>query len=85
MALLVNSNILEEMSVVWQHICTVLLSPTQNNHFKISISTLSKMANEMNQDPDKTSFVRQHVSVSSKGEFNTTLPEEVRNASSSKY
>lgn len=78
-ALLVNSNTLEEMSMVWGDICNVLLSPTQNNHFKISISTLSKMANEMNQDPDKTNFVLQHVAVSSKGELTSTLSEEVRN------
>ena len=78
-ALLVNSNTLEEMALIWHHICIVLLSPSQNNHFKISLSTLSKMADEMNQDPDKTNFVLQNVSVTSKGHCTSTLSEEVRN------
>ena len=78
-ALLVNSNTLEEMASIWRHICIILLSPSQNNHFKISLSTLSKMADDMNQDPDKTNFVLQNVSVTSKGQYTSTLPEEVRN------
>ena len=65
-ALLVNSNTLDEMSVVWRHICIVLSSPNQNDQFKISLSTLSKMADEMNGNPEKTNFVLQNVSVSPK-------------------
>jgi hypothetical protein len=50
MALLINSNTLEEMSIIWRNMCIVLLSPSQNDQFKISISTLSKMDDNMNKD-----------------------------------
>jgi hypothetical protein len=79
MALLINSNTLEEMSIIWRNICIVLLSPSQNDQFKISISTLSKMADDMNKNPDKTNFVLQNVSVTPKGQFSSTIPEDVRN------
>lgn len=80
MALLINSNTLEEMGIIWRNICVVLLSPSQNDQFKISISTLSKMADDMNKDPDKTNFVLQNVSVTSKGQFSSKLSEKVRNS-----
>lgn len=38
------------------------------------------MADEMNQDPDKTNFVLQHVSVTSKGQINSTLADDVKSA-----
>jgi hypothetical protein len=78
MALLVNSNTLEEMTIIWRNICVVLLSPSQNDQFKISLSILSKMADDMNKDPDKTNFILKNVSVTSKGQCNSTIPEEVR-------
>ncbi len=79
MALLINSNTLEEMSIIWRNICIVLLSPSQNDQFKISLSTLSKMADDMNKDPDKTNFILQNVSVTTKGQCSSTIPEQVRN------
>ena len=79
-ALMVNSSILEEMTLIWRHICIVLSSPTRYNHFTISLCTLSKMADEMNQDPDKTNYVLQHVSVTSKGQINSTLVDDEKNA-----
>ena len=77
-ALLVNSNTLEEMGTIWRNICIVLLSPSQNDQFKLSLSTLSKMADDMNKDPDKTNFILQHVSVSAKGQCSSSLVAEVR-------
>ncbi len=77
MALLVNSNTLREMVVVWENVCIVLLSSSQNDRFKISLSTLSKLAHEMNSDPDKSNFVLKNVSVTSKAEFTSTLDLEV--------
>jgi hypothetical protein len=70
------------MSIIWRNMCIVLLSPSQNDQFKISISTLSKMADNMNKDPDKTNFVLQHVSVTSKGQCSSTIPEEVKKQNS---
>ena len=79
-ALLVNSNTLDEMSVVWRHICIVLSSPNQNDQFKISLSTLSKMADEMNGHPEKTNFVFQNVSVSQKGQCTSSMDSDVSEA-----
>ena len=67
MTLLVNSNTLDEMIIIWRNICIVLLSTNQNDQFKISLSTLSKMADQMNDGPEKTNFVLQDVSVTTKG------------------
>ena len=77
-ALLVNSNTLEEMGTIWRNICIVLLSPSQNDQFKLSLSTLSKMADDMNKDPDKTNFILQHVSISAKGQCSSSMVTEVR-------
>ena len=85
MALLVNSNTLNEMAVIWQHVCMVLLSPSQNDHFKICLSTLAKLAEEMNGDPDKTNYILQNVSVTSKCQVTNTLNDEVCNKSKTKY
>ena len=41
MSLLVNSNTIEEMDSIWEHIYTVLLSRTQNASYSVSISCLS--------------------------------------------
>ena len=76
-ALLVNSDTLDEMSTVWRHICIVLSSPSPNDQFKISHSTLSKMADEMNGDPEKTNFVFQNVSVSQKGQCTSSIDSNV--------
>ncbi|CAM4940035.1 unnamed protein product [Rotaria socialis] len=73
MALLVNSNTLDEMMIIWRNICIVLLSTNQNDQFKISLSTLSKMADQMNGDPEKTNFVLQNVSVTTKGHCSSTI------------
>ncbi|CAF1029304.1 unnamed protein product [Rotaria sordida] len=73
MALLVNSNTLDEMVIVWRNICIVLLSTNQNDQFKISLSTLSKMADQMNGDPEKTNFVLKAVSVTSKGHISSNM------------
>lgn len=78
-ALLVNSNTLDEMIIVWRNICIVLISPSQNDQFKMSISLLSKMAEEMNANPDKTNFVLRNVVVTSKGQVNSGLPADVSN------
>ena len=78
-ALLVNSNTLDEMSAVWRHICIVLSSPNQNDQYKISISTLSKMADDMDGDPEKTNFVFQTVSVSQKGQCTGSIDGDVSN------
>ena len=77
-ALLVNSNTLDEMGTIWRNICIVLLSPSLNDQFKLSLSTLSKMADEMNKDPDKTNFILQHVSISAKGHCSSSMDIEVR-------
>jgi hypothetical protein len=68
---------LDEMTVVWRHICILLSSPNQNDQFKISLSTLSKMADEMNGDPEKTNFVFQKVSVSQKGQCTSSINIDV--------
>ncbi|CAF3760562.1 unnamed protein product, partial [Rotaria sp. Silwood1] len=73
MALLVNCNTLDEMIIIWRNICIVLLSTNQNDQFKISLSTLSKMADQMNGDPDKTNFILQGVSVTSKGQISSNM------------
>ena len=73
MALLVNSNTLDEMILVWRNICIVLISPNQNDQFRLSLSLLSKMADEMNADPDKTNEVLKNVTMTSKGQFNSSL------------
>jgi len=67
MSLLVNSNTIEEISVIWEHICTVLLSPTQNASYSISISFLSNAADNINNDPDKENFIIRNVKVDSTG------------------
>ncbi len=77
MALLVNSNTLDEMIIVWRNICIVLMSPNRNDQFQISLSTLAKLAQEMNGDPDKTNFVLKNVSVTSQGQFMSTLDLDV--------
>lgn len=79
MALLVNSSTLEEMIVVWRNICIVLLSPNQNDQFKMSLSALSKLAEEMNGDPDKTNFILHNVSVTTKGQIVNNLNMDVSN------
>lgn len=73
MALLVNSSTLDEMTIIWRNICIVLASPSQNDQFKMSLSMLSKMADAMNNDPDKTNFVLKNVSVTSKGHLNSSI------------
>ncbi len=67
MSLLVNSNTIEEMTAIWEHICTVLLSPTQNSSYSISISCLSNAADHMNKDPNKENFIIKNIKVDSKG------------------
>ena len=84
MALLVNSNILDEMIIIWRNICIVLLSTNQNDQFKISLSTLSKMADQMNGDPEKTNFVLQGVSVNTKGQISSNINGDVSNRMSNK-
>jgi len=81
MALLVNSNTLDEMVIVWRNICIVLTSPNRNDHFKISLSTLAKLAEEMNGDPDKTNFVLKNVSVTPQGQVTSALEMDVSNRS----
>ncbi|CAF5148545.1 unnamed protein product, partial [Rotaria sp. Silwood1] len=73
MALLVNCNTLDEMIIIWRNVCIVLLSTNQNDQFKISLSTLSKMADQMNGDPEKTNFVLQGVSVTTKGQISNNM------------
>ena len=77
MALLVNSNTLDEMIIIWRNICIVLLSTNQNDQFKISLSTLSQMADQMNDDPEKTNFVLQGVSVTSKEQISSNMSVDV--------
>jgi hypothetical protein len=67
MSLLINSNSIEEMGILWEHICTVLLSPTQNSSYSISISFLSNAADNINKDPDKENFISRNVQVDSTG------------------
>jgi hypothetical protein len=67
MSLLLNSNTIEEMSEIWEHICTVLLSPTQNLSYSISISWLSNAADNMNKDPNKENFITKNVKLDPMG------------------
>ena len=67
------------MMIIWQNICVVLISPNQNDRFKISLSLLSKMADEMNADPDKTNFVLKNVLVTPKGQITSSLEMNVSN------
>jgi hypothetical protein len=67
MSLLINSNSIEEMGVIWEHICTVLLSPTQNLSYSISISFLSNAADNINKDPNKENFIFRNVQVDPSG------------------
>ncbi|CAF0914832.1 unnamed protein product [Adineta steineri] len=76
MALLVNSNTLDEMIVIWRNICFVLLSPNQNDRFKMAISTLSKLAEQMNGDPEKTNYILQNVTVTSHASVTDKLNEQ---------
>ncbi|CAF4529471.1 unnamed protein product, partial [Rotaria socialis] len=69
MSLLVNSNTVEKMASMWEHTCTVLLSPTQNTAYSVSISCLSYAADNVNNDPDKDNFIIRNVKVDSKGEY----------------
>lgn len=55
------------MTKNWEHICVVLLSPTQNSSYSISISWLSNEANNINKDPNKINFITQNVQVNSNG------------------
>ncbi|CAM4951852.1 unnamed protein product [Rotaria socialis] len=73
MALLVNCNTLDEMITIWRNICIVLMSPSQNDQFKMSLSVLSKLADEMNGDPEKKNFVLQNVSVTAKGHITNAI------------
>lgn len=79
MALLVNSSTLDEMIIIWRNICIVLISPNQNDQFKMSISALSKLAEKMNGDPDKTNFVLKNVLVTTKGQFTSAIDIDVSN------
>ena len=81
MALLVNSNTLDEMFIVWRNICILLLSVNQNDHFKICSSLLSKMADQMNANSGTANFVLQNVTLNGKAQFTSNLDPEV----SSKY
>jgi len=72
-ALLVNSNTLTEMTIVWKNICIVLISTNQNDKFKMSLSLLSQMADQMNKDPDKTNEVLKSVTVTLKGQLKSNL------------
>ncbi|CAF1544643.1 unnamed protein product, partial [Didymodactylos carnosus] len=67
MALLINANTLHEMGSLFEHICTVLLCPTQNPSYSLSISILSKAADQMNKDPDKQNFIFDSVTVHKNG------------------
>lgn len=75
--LLVNSSTLKELNVIWRNICIVLMSTNQNDQYKISLSTLSKLADDMNSDPDKTNFILKNVQVTSKGQLKSTLELDV--------
>ena len=66
-SLLVNSNTLEEMGSIWEHICTVLLSPTQNASYSVSVSWLSAAADGISKDPNKSNFVVRNVKVDAAG------------------
>ena len=77
MALLVNSNALDEMIIIWRNICIVPLSTNQNHQFKISLSTLSKMADQMNDDPEKTNFVLHGVSVTTEEPISNNMSIDV--------
>jgi hypothetical protein len=77
MSLLLNSNTLEEMGGIWEHICVILLSPTQNSSYSVSISCLSDAADNINKDPNKENFVIKNVKVDSKGvcQYPTTFDQ----------
>ena len=77
MTLLANSNTLNKMIIIWRDICIVLLSTNQNDQFKISLSTLSEMADQMNDGPEKTNFVLQDVSVTTKGQISSNMSVDV--------
>lgn len=66
-SLLLNSNTIQEMGGIWEHICTVLLSPTSNSSYSVSISCLSNAADNINKDPNKDNLVTKNVKVDSKG------------------
>ncbi|CAF1411493.1 unnamed protein product [Adineta ricciae] len=65
-ALLVNSSTFDEMIIVWENICIVLISTNQNDRFKMLLSLLSQMADKMNKEPDKANDVLKNVTVTSK-------------------
>ncbi|CAF2060447.1 unnamed protein product, partial [Rotaria magnacalcarata] len=73
MALLVNCNKLDEIIIIWRNICIVIMSPSQNDQFKMSLSVLSKLADQMNGDPEKKNFVLQNVSVTAKGHITNAI------------
>ncbi|UJR13060.1 hypothetical protein I4U23_000086 [Adineta vaga] len=73
MALLVNSSTLDEMIIVWENICIVLISTNQNDRFKMSLSLMSQMADKMNKDPDQTNDVLKNVTVTSKAQLHSDL------------
>ncbi len=77
MSLLINSNTIHEMGIIWEHICTVLLSPTQNSSYSISISWLSNAADHINKDPNKDNFIVRNVKVDTKGvcQYPTTFDQ----------
>ena len=77
MALLVNSNTLDEMIIVWRNICILLLSVNQNDHFKIFSSFLSKMANQMNDNSDRSNLNLQNVTLNGKAQLTSNLDTEV--------
>ena len=53
------------------------LAPPWRRHYSISI--LSKRADDMNGDPEKTNFVFQSVSVSQKGQCTGSIDGDVSN------
>ena len=65
MSLLINSNTIEEMSALWERICVVLLSPTGNLSYSLSMSRLSAAADNISKDPNKENFILKNVQVNS--------------------
>ena len=55
------------MSSLLEHICVVLLSPTKNSSYSLSISRLSFAADNINKDPNKENFILKNVRVDSQG------------------
>jgi hypothetical protein len=53
MALLVNSNTLDEMIVVWQNICIILISPNQNVSVTPQGQISSKLDIQVNNKSEK--------------------------------